>query len=119
MNGMNIEYTGRHTTITNKQKAQAEAGLEQIGNMMDRAFCSAHVILSEDKYRKIAEIAVLCSGQTLVATCQSTDMETAIHGALTKLEQQWVRHNQKVTARMRHPAESIKTALVEPLDLSA
>lgn len=119
MNGMNIEYTGRHTTITTKQKAQAEAGLESIGSMMDRAFCSAHVILSEDKYRKIAEIAVLCAGQTLVATSEATEMEAAIHGALTKLEQQWVRRNQKVTTRMRHPDESMKTALIEPLDLSA
>lgn len=119
MNGMSIEYTGRHTTITNKQKAQAEAGLERIGSMMDRAFCSAHVILSEDKYRKLAEIAVLCAGQTLVATGEATDMEAALHGALTKLEQQWVRRNQKVTSRMRHPAESIKTAPLEPLDLSA
>jgi putative sigma-54 modulation protein len=119
MNGMSIEYTGRHTTITNKQKAQAEAGLERIGEMMDRAFCSAHVILSEDKYRKIAEIAVLCAGQTLVATNESTEMDAAIHGALAKLEQQWVRRNQKVTARMRHPGESIKTAQLESLDLSA
>ncbi len=115
MNGMSIEYTGRHTTITNRQKAQAEAGLARIGSMMDRAFCSAHVILSEDKYRKIAEIAVLCAGQTLVSTNESTEMEAAIHGALAKLEQQWVRRNQKVTARMRHPAESIKMGL----DLSA
>ena len=114
---MQIEYTGRHTTITTKQKTQAEAGLARIGEMMERT-CSAHVILTVDKYRQIAEITTLCPGQTLVATCESTEMEVAIHDALAKLEQQWVRHNQKHTAMKRHPKVDMKTAVLEPLDVA-
>ena len=114
---MQIEYTGRHTTITGKQKAQAEAGLARLGEMMERA-CSAHVILTVDKYRQIAEITTLCPGQTLVATCEATDMETAIHAALAKLEQQWVRHSQKTTTMKRHPKEDMKTAILEPEDVA-
>jgi putative sigma-54 modulation protein len=87
--------------------------------MIDRS-CSAHVILTVDKYRQMAEITVLCAGQTLVANCEATEMETALHDALAKLEQQWVRRNQKVTAKMRHPKEDIKTALVDvALDVPA
>lgn len=112
---MQIEYTGRHTTVTAKQKAQAESGLARIGEMIERT-CSAHVILTVDKYRQIAEITVLCAGQTLVATCEATEMETALHDALAKLEQQWVRRNQKATTTRRHPKEDIKTApLVEDM----
>jgi putative sigma-54 modulation protein len=104
---MIIEYTGRHTTITAKQKAQAEAGLAQIGKLIWGA-CSAHVILTEDKYRQIAEVTVVCSGQSLVATCEGTDMSAALHDALAKLEQQVVRHNQKTTTIKRHPKTDVK-----------
>ena len=115
---MQIEYTGRHTTITAKQKAQAEAGLERLSPMMERA-CSAHVILTVDKYRQMAEITTLCPGQTLVATGEANEMETAIHDALAKLEQQWVRHSQKQSTMRRHPKEDIKRAELEPEDVAA
>ena len=114
---MMIEYTGRHTTITAKQKAQAEAGLARMGTMIGGA-CSAHVILTVDKYRQTAEISLVCSGQTLVATCESTDMEVALHDALAKLEQQWVRRNQKTTTMKRHPKEDLKTAMIEPEEIA-
>ena len=112
---MLIEYTGRHTTVTAKQKAQAEAGLARIGSMIGGA-CSAHVILAVDKYRQMAEISMLCSGQTLVSACEGTEMEAALHDALAKLEQQWVRRNQKTTTMKRHPKEAMKT--LEPEDVA-
>ena len=52
---MNVEYTGRQTTITAKLKTQAEAGLPVIMKVCDQS-AAAHVILTEDKYRKIAEV---------------------------------------------------------------
>ncbi len=117
---MIIEYTGRHTTITAKQKTQAEAGLQRLAKMMGRT-CSAHVILTVDKYRHIAEISMLCSAQDMVANCEATDMETALHDALAKLETQWVRHNQKTTTMKRHPKSAgLKMVPVEePVDVPA
>ncbi len=112
---MLIEYTGRHTTVTEKQKTQAEAGLAQIGKLVGGT-CSAHVILTVDKYRQIAEVTVVCSGQSLVATCEGTEMSTALHDALAKLEQQVVRHNQKTTTMKRHPKMDVKGALVTDLE---
>ncbi len=56
-----------------------------------------------DKYRQIAEVTVSHGGQTLVATCEATDMMTALQDALAKIEQQAVRHRQKTTTTMRHP----------------
>ncbi|RXH56999.1 ribosome hibernation-promoting factor, HPF/YfiA family [Granulicella sibirica] len=115
---MNIEYTGRHTTVTAKQKAQAAAGLTRIGEMIGGA-CSAHVILTVDKYRQMAEISVLCKGQTLVANCEGTDMEAALHDALAKLEQQWVRHNQKTTTMKRHPKGiGMRDTVLEQVDIA-
>jgi putative sigma-54 modulation protein len=99
---MKIEYTGRQITINKKLKAQAEEGLARIAKVVGRT-ASAHVILSEDKYRKIAEVSVVTGGHTLVATCKSVEMTTSLHDALAKVEQQALRHKQKSTTLKRHP----------------
>jgi putative sigma-54 modulation protein len=99
---MDIEYTGRHTVITKKLRIQSEAGLARIARLVGRT-ASAHVFLTTDKYRRCAEVTLKTRGQSLVANCEATDMEVALHDALCKLEQQIVRHNQKKTAAKRHP----------------
>jgi putative sigma-54 modulation protein len=98
---MIVEYTGRHTTVTDKQKAQAQTGLERIAKVTNRC-TSAHIILTEDKYRKIAEITVQCRGESIVATCEANEMEAALHAALAKVEAQAIRHKEKFeTARVQ------------------
>jgi putative sigma-54 modulation protein len=98
---MNVEYTGRQTIITVKLRAQAEAGLARIAKLADRS-ASAHIILTEDKYRKIAEITVKCRHGEWVARCESTDMETALHDALQKVEQQAIRNKERFDTITRH-----------------
>ncbi len=101
---MKVEYTGRQTTINKKLKDQAEAGLARIAKVVGRT-ASAHVILTEDKYRKIAEVTVTSRGHSLVATCKSAEMTTALHDALAKVEQQAIRFKQKFTTLKRHPKD--------------
>ena len=101
---MKVEYTGRQITINKKLKAQAEEGLARIAKVVGRS-ASAHVILSEDKYRKVAEVSVVTHGHTLVATCKSAEMSAALHDALAKVEQQAIRHKQKFTTLKRHPKD--------------
>ena len=109
---MDIEYTGRQTVITKKLKTQSEAGLARIAKLASRT-ASAHVFLTTDKYRRIAEVTLKTRGQSLVATCEGTEMEVALHDALCKLEQQIVRHNQKKTNEKRHPKTAAKDAVLE------
>jgi putative sigma-54 modulation protein len=99
---MIIEYTGRQFMVTQKYKLQAEAGLQRIAKVVGDA-ASAHVILTADKYRKIAEVTVKNGSPDMVANCESAEMVTALHDALAKIEQQAVRHRQKTTTMMRHP----------------
>jgi putative sigma-54 modulation protein len=106
---MDIEYTGRHTVITKKLKTQSEAGLARIAKLVGRT-ASAHVFLTTDKYRRCAEVTLKTRGQSLVANCEATDMEVALHDALCKLEQQIVRHNQRKTTAKRHPKTGVKEA---------
>ena len=114
---MDIEYTGRQITVTKKLKAQAEAGLARIAKLVSRT-ASAHVILTTDKYRRIAEVTLTSRGFSLVAACEDTEMETALHDALSKLERQAVRHSKKKTTEKRHPkaaqAGLRQAAVLEP-----
>jgi len=99
---MTIEYTGRHTTVTSKLKAQAEAGMTRIDRVTNRC-TSAHIILTEDKYRKIAEVTVSCRGDNMVATCEATEMETALHDALKAVEQQAIRAKDRYATLRQNP----------------
>ena len=91
---MIIEYTGRHTAVTPKLKTIAEAGMGRVSLVANRC-TSAHFILTEDKYRKIAEVTVQCRNDKLVATCESAEMETALRDALQKVELQAIRHKER------------------------
>jgi putative sigma-54 modulation protein len=106
---MNIEYTGRHTVVTAKLKEQTEAALIHIARVTNRC-THAHIILTEDKYRQIAEVTLQCRGDVLVATCESTTMETALHDALAKIEQQAIRSKEKFATVRDHPKPIVAAA---------
>lgn len=116
---MHVDYTGRQTTITPKLKEQAESGIARIAKVAGRAV-NAHVILSVDKYRQIAEVTISSKTHEFVATSESGEMSAALHDALAKVEQQAVRHNQKKATARRHPKTDLKSESAaisdEPLD---
>ena len=109
---MEVEYTGRQTTVTKKLKIQAEAGLARIAKIIGNS-ANAHVILCKDKYRHQAEVTVQTRHQKLVASCEATEMEAALHDALAKLEQQAVRHKKKFSTIKRHPKKDLKGSAAE------
>jgi putative sigma-54 modulation protein len=104
---MDVEYTGRQTTITKKFKLQTEAGLTRIVKIVGSSG-SVHVILSTDKYRKIADLTVQTRNHKLVARCEATDMEIALRDALVKIEKQAIRHKKKYGTIKRHPKADVK-----------
>ncbi len=91
---MHIEFVGRHCDVTPKLKAEATSYLERI-ILIAATATSARVILTEDKYRRIAEVELLIPGGDLVAKCEGTDMMQVLHDALRRIEQQAVKHNQR------------------------
>ena len=99
---MIVEYTGRQFVVTQKYKAQAAAGLRAIEKIVSGA-TSAKVILTVDKYRMIADVTVKQGKESMVATCESAEMMTALRDALAKIEQQAVRQKQKATKGVRRP----------------
>jgi putative sigma-54 modulation protein len=105
---MQVEYTGRQISITPSLRRLAEEGLDRVGKVVGRS-CSAHVILTEEKYRHTAEVTVQTKFQTIVGLCESTVMETALRDALAKAEFQAIKHKDKFRTRTREPKDG-KTA---------
>ena len=105
---MQVEYTGRQTAITPSLRRLAEEGLDRVSKVVGQA-ASAHVILTEEKYRQTAEVTVQTKFQTLVGLCESSVMETALRDALAKAELQAIKHKDKFRARTREPKDG-KTA---------
>jgi putative sigma-54 modulation protein len=118
---MIIEYTGRQFVVTRKYKDQAQADLKAIAKIVSGA-TSAKVILTVDKYRKIADVTLNEGSQSMVATCESAEMMTALRDAMAKIEQQAVRQRQKNTKGIRRPRPVVPVAGFdgpEPLQASA
>jgi putative sigma-54 modulation protein len=105
---MQVEYTGRQIAITPSLRRLAEEGLDRVGKVVGKS-CSAHVILTEKKYRHTAEVTVQTKFQTIVGLCESTAMETALRDALAKAEFQAIKHKDKFRTRTREPKDG-KTA---------
>lgn len=99
---MDVEYTGRQTTVSKKLKLQTEAGLVRIAKIVGNAG-SAHLILTTEKYRHSAELTVQTRQLKLVAACESTEMAIALRDALSTVEKQAIRHKKRRTAIKRHP----------------
>jgi len=99
---MIVEYTGRRTAVTSKQKQIAEEGLARIERVSNRC-TSAHIVLTEDKYRQRAEITVQCRNESLVASSEASDMEQALREALTAIEKQAIRSKERYATARSHP----------------
>jgi putative sigma-54 modulation protein len=115
---MIIEYTGRQFVVTQKYKDQAVAGLRAIEKIVSGA-TSAKVILTVDKYRKIADVTVMQGKESMVATCESAEMMTALRDAMAKIEQQAVRQRQKATKGVRRPRPIEKDGFDVPIPAEA
>ncbi|HEY3988128.1 MAG TPA: ribosome-associated translation inhibitor RaiA [Acidobacteriaceae bacterium] len=101
---MQVEYTGRQVAITPSLRRLAEEGLDRVSKVVGRS-CSAHVILTEEKYRHTAEVTVQTKFQTIVGLCESSMMETALRDALAKAELQAIKHKGKFRSRTREPKD--------------
>lgn len=100
---MPVECTGRQVAITQPLRTLAEEGIERIARILGK-ITSAHVVLTAEKYRQIAEVTVKTRNCTLVALCESSaNMESALREALGKVETQATRYKDRQRTRKRQP----------------
>jgi len=115
---MIVEYTGRGTAITPKQRRLADSELARINGIIGRTV-SAHVILTEDKYRQIAEVTLVLANDSLVAKCEGTEMLVALHDALKKIELQALKHKERRLTVERQGKPNSSVPLIEVVSVAA
>lgn len=107
---MNVEYTGRQFEITPIARKQVEGGLEKIQKILGSNF-EAHVILSAEKRRHIAEITITVSNHApIVGLTEAMDMSTAIGGALDRIERQAVKYKTRWKSKKRQARKKLELA---------
>ena len=103
---MQIEYTGRQTEVSEKLRTLAERKLRKLAKTL-RGITHVHVILTADKHRQIAEVAIQSPHLTLTATEATNDMAVSLATVIDKLVRQAQRHTGKRReAKRKGPARS-------------
>jgi len=106
---MNVEYTGRQYEITPITRKQVEGGLEKIQKILGTF--ETHVILSAEKRRNIAEITISVRNHApIVGLSEAHEMNTAIGGALDKIERQAVKYKTRWKSKKRQARKKMELA---------
>jgi putative sigma-54 modulation protein len=95
---MKIEFTGRQTEISKEVRRLAERKLEKVAKVLP-SMTRAHVILTADKHRQIAEVSVHSRNLDLTALEESTNPRLSVSNAMDKLLRQAQRQQQKRRGR--------------------
>jgi putative sigma-54 modulation protein len=108
---MKITYTGRQVELAPAQLKKLEERFAKVGKLLDgRRECEAHVILSLERHLHCAEVTVNYFSHPLVGLGSNSDLFTAIHSAIEKLEKQAVKHRSKWRDTKRTPRKETEAA---------
>ena len=104
---MKIEFTGRQTEVRAAVRALAERKLEKLARLLP-GITRAHVTVTADKHRQVAEVSVHSKKVELTAEGRSNDPGLSVSDAMDKLLRQAQRYVGKrregATARGVSPA---------------
>lgn len=103
---MQVTVTFRRTEPTEALKSYAEEKIRKIEKFLN-APQEAHVVLSVEKIRHIAEVFITADGLTITGKEETTDLYSAIDKVMDKIERQLKR--QKDKRRTRKSTQSIRT----------
>lgn len=105
---MRINVTFRHTEPTDALKKYAEEKINKLEKFLDRPV-EAHVILSVEKIRHIAEVIITADGLAPITSKESTnDLYSAIDKVTDKMERQLKK--EKGRRKTRKSSRTIRTS---------
>lgn len=108
---MRIEFTGRQTEVPEDVRRLAERKLRKLARLLPAA-TRAHVILTADKHRLVAEVSLHSRQADLAAMAVTNDLRLSLADAIAKIERQ--AEKQRTRRRVRKGAESPRTAAPPP-----
>ena len=97
---MKINFTARHTEVSQDMKEYCERRLLSIEKILDYSV-EADVILSVEKYRHKAEINVKTKGMTLNSVEETEDMTSSISLAFDHIEKRIKKEREKLREKKR------------------
>jgi putative sigma-54 modulation protein len=113
---MKITLTFRNTGGEDWFKQVVDERLGKLQKYLDHP-AEAHVVLSVEKFRHVAEISLSADGANVIAKEEAKDMNTAIDNAVEKVERQLKKHKAKIRTHKSGAGRSEARALtVEPVD---
>ena len=101
---MQIEFTGRQTEVPPRLRALAERKLGKLSRTL-RGITHAHVVLTTDKHRQIAEVRLRSRHLALAAQEESADLAAALGTVMDKLTRQAQRYVGRRRERKPGPVE--------------
>lgn len=111
---MQIIFTGRQVELAPAQLSKIEKQLGKINKLLDRKEDrEAHVILSLERHLHQAEITVNFHNHQLIGVAADSDLFTAIHSAIEKLEKQSIKVVAKWRDTKRSPRKEETAAVAE------
>ena len=106
---MRLVLTGRHVDITPHLRKLVDRKLAKLERMFGDAIVSAQVILTREKYRRVAELVVHTRGDHMLhGASDHASWEQSLTGSVEKIVQQGKRVKGKWQERKRH-ATAVKT----------
>jgi len=100
---MKISLTFRNTEGEKWQKEYVDERLSKMKKYIDRPV-DAHVILSVEKFRNVAEVNMIADGLNINAKEEAKDMHMAIDNAIEKIEKQMKKHKEKIRGHKTNPS---------------
>jgi ribosome hibernation promoting factor len=113
---MKVTYTGRQVDLSPAQSKKLTAEFDKVGKLLDNGMgeAGAHVVLSHERHLNNVEITVPYHNHELVGEGSDTDLFSAIHAAVGKLEKQALRVREKWRDSKRTPRKEADAARERP-----
>jgi ribosomal subunit interface protein len=104
---MKITYTGRHIDLAPSQTVELEAEFTKIKKLLDTANgeAEAHVFLKHEHSTNQVEVKVNWRHHEIAGESEHSDLFTAIHAAIGKVQAQVVRQREKARDLKRVPVQ--------------
>jgi ribosomal subunit interface protein len=111
-NTMNVQVSGRHIAVGEALRSRiVDELMGAVGKYLERKSGSAEVVISKDGHSFCADIvALLGSGQQLVARALGGDAHSAFDAALTKFETRLRRYKKRLVNHHPHSARAENAA---------
>lgn len=98
---MEFEFTGRHVEVTRAIERLAMKELKKLERVLDSAPARAHVIVSSEKHRKLAEIVLYWRDHVFTAVGENTDLKQAVASAAVRVQTQVLKVKDKFQTKKR------------------